>query len=420
MQKAEIWAPLWNHPTGYQEIQSFLSEGRADVGRRPASTGIEFAEAAASLGVDRGVTEFARYSLLKRRGDSYVALPAGRFPVRIRTESDLIRELNPLLRSVDGFLRGFKGEGPPARFLSARRGVDEAIYTLLIHGGATRAKYLVAAIGRLERLIAQREPERDPKLSRPVSGLSPQWIAAVDDGSIEVRIAAALASIGATGDVGPIRANLAPVDPMKPWKWGSGRGQVAWLGNSLTTRLASVLSRRMVDAQRTGARGNPLWGAIRLSPKDVSALIDGDIDESLIEDLLFGFTWIRWGDTEALRTVREDLMAQKGWRRPTAERLVPRSFALLKLLFLSGEIKTSGEAITIKPESSILPRLIGGHVQDACKVAGRRLSSAGLIPITTDFPDGGDGVRMAAALLLPIQGEQEIMRLVFRPQQKKA
>ncbi len=414
--KAEIWAPLWDRPAGYNELRSFLSEGRADVGRRPASTGIEFAEAASSLGVDRGVTEFVRYSLLKRRGDNYVALPAGRFLVSARTESDLIRELNQLLGTVDNFLRRFKGDGLPASFSSARREIDEAIYTLLIHGGATHVKYLVAAIGRLERLMAQ----RGPKLARPVSGLSPRWIAAVDDGSIEVRIAAALASIGATGDVGPIRANLAPVDPAKPWRWGSGRGQIAWHGNSLTSRLASVLSRRMMDAQRTGAERNPLWGAISLSPEDACALIDGRVDESLIEELLFGFTWIQWSDTEALRTVRRDLMVQKGWRRPTTERPVPRSFALLKLLFLPRGIKMSGDVIAIRPEPSIVPLLKGGHIKDACKVAGRRLSSVGLIPISTDFLDGGDGVRIAATLLLPIQREEEIMRLVLRPQQKEA
>lgn len=416
--RAEIWTPLWNYPAGYREIRSFLGEGRADVGRRPASTGIEFAEAASSLGVDRGVTEFVRYSLLKRRGDSYVALPAGRFRVSARTESDLIRELNQILRSVDGFLRRFRGDGPPASFSSARREIDEAIYTLLIHGGAVHVKYLVAAIGRLERLIARRGHERDPKLARPVSGLSPQWIAAADDGSIEVRIAVTLASIGATGDVGSIRANLAPVDPKMPWRWDNGRGQVAWHGNSLTSRLTSVLSRRMMDAQRTGAERNPLWGSIALSPEDVSALIDGTVDESLVEDLLFGFTWIRWSDTETLSTVRRDL-TRSGWGRPIIRKLVPRSFALLKLLFLPGGIRVNGERVTIRPEPSIVPLLKGGHIQDACRIAARRLSSAGFVPITSSFPNGDDGVRIAAALLLPIQSEQEIMRLVIRPKQEK-
>jgi len=257
----EIWAPLWGRPTGYRELRSFLSEGRADVGRRPAATGIEFAEAASSLGVDRGVTEFVRYSLLERRGRNYVALPAGRFPVSARTESDLIRELNQLLGSVDNFLRKFKGDGPPASFSSARREIDEAIYTLLIHGGATHVKYLVAAIGRLERLMAQRGPERDPKLARPVSGLSPRWIVAADDGSIEVRIAAALASIGATGDVGPIRANLAPVDPAKTLEMGHWPGS-GCLARKLTHFQAHVRAFSKDDGRsENGCRTKPALGS---------------------------------------------------------------------------------------------------------------------------------------------------------------
>lgn len=415
----EIWAPIWIRPSGYREIRAFLSEGRADVGRKSASNGIEFAEAASSLGVDRGVSEFVRYSLLRRRGDSYVALPGGRFSVRVRTESDLVRELDLPLRRVDGFLRGFKGQGPPARFVSARRGIDEAIYSLLQHGGATHVKNLVAAIGKLEQLIAQRGGGGNPKLSGPISGLSPRWIVAADDGSTEVRIAAALASIRATGDVGPIRSNLAPVDPRKPWTWADGRGQTAWEGNSLSARMSSVLSRRMMDAQKFDTRSNPLWGEIRISPGDVSALIEGDIDEALVEDLLLGFTWIDWSDQDAVLAVRRDLMERKRWWKPTEDRLVPRSWALLKLLFFSGQMTVDVERVTIKPEPAIVPLLNAGRVNDACKVAGRRLSSAGLYPLTADFPDRTDGIRLAAALLLPVYGKQRIMRLVLRPTEKK-
>lgn len=85
--RAEIWAPLWDRPVNYPELRTFFGEGRADVGSHPAADAIGFAEAAGSLGVDRGVSSFARYLLLKRRGDSYVALPAGRFPVHYRAEA---------------------------------------------------------------------------------------------------------------------------------------------------------------------------------------------------------------------------------------------------------------------------------------------------------------------------------------------
>ena len=211
--RAEIWAPLWEKPAGYREIRTFLSEGRADVGRRSASSGIEFAEAASSLGVDRGVSEFVRYSLLKRRGDSYVALPAGRFSVHDRSESDLVQELDAPLRKIDGFLRKFKEV--PARLKTARRQIDESIFDLLQNGGPSRVKSLIAALGRAEQLIASRDPSKPPKLNSPVNGLSPNWLVAADDGSLEIRIAAALASIVGSGDVGPIRANLAPSRPLK-------------------------------------------------------------------------------------------------------------------------------------------------------------------------------------------------------------
>ena len=412
--RAEIWVPLWKRPASYREIRSLLSEGRADLGRTPASNGIEFAEAATSLGIDRGISEFVRYSLLKRRGDNYVALPAGRFPVGFRTESDLLRELNPLLRIIDRFKR----DETPARFTSARRRIDEAIYDTLLHGGATHLKYLIAAIGQLEKLISHSGHHGNPIVGRPLSGLHPKWIVAADDGSIEMRIAVALASIRGTGGVGPIRSNLEPVDPQKPWSWGSGRGQISWEGNSFTTCLSSVLARRMMDANRLGTEKNPLYGAIQLCYEDISALIEGNLDESLIEDLLFGLTWIRWEEKTEVSAVRRELMHHHGWGRPVVHTIVPRSFALLKLLFLPGGIRREGEPIIIKPEASIIPLLCAGRIMDACTIAGRRLRSTGLIPITTSFPNGNNGIRITAALLLPIQDEKEMMKLVLKPQDK--
>jgi len=412
--RAEIWAPLWKNPASYREIRAFLSEGRADVGRKMAASGIEFAEAASSLGVDRGISEFVRYSLLKRRGESYVALPTGRFSVKARSKSDLVRELHPLLRRTDWFLRGFKGQGPPARFVSARRGIDSAIYDLLLHGGAVHVKYLIAAIGKMEQLLAQRGPLGDPKLRSPISGLSSKWLLEADDGSVEVRIAAALASIRDTGKVGPIRANLAPVDPEMPWAWVNGHGQMAWTGNSLSTRLASVLARRMMDADRLDTKYNPLWGEIWLSDQDVAAFIEGDVDEHLIQDLLFGFTWIKWGDKDAVKEVRKKL----GWERPVTERVVPRSWILLKLLFLPGKIELDKNKISIRSEPSIVPLLNAGHIRDACKVAERRLISSELVPIASDFPDGDDGIRIAAALILPVRDKQKMTKkvLVSKPE----
>ena len=397
--RSEIWAPLWGRPSGYPEVRALFSEGRADVGRRRAADGIEFAEAASSLGTDRGITHFVRYSLLKRRGDSYIALPVGRFQVQAKSESDLVRQLEPLLDRVDAFLRRFPSD-PPARFLLARRAIDEALYALLLHGGTSRFKGLVAAVGRLEQLFAQRDTVAKPSLPRPLSGLDPAWVAAADDGTLEVRLAGALASIAPTGDVGSIRANLALIDPARPWQWATGQGQRAWSGASLSARMASALARRMMDATRLNCKSNPLHARLALCPEDAAGFIEGDIDESLVEDLLFGFCWVDWHEYEAVRRLRSALHA---WRRPVSSRIVPASWALLKLLFLPGPIRTAeGAEISVRAEPSVLPLLEAGRVGEACRVAQRRLFAAGLAPARPEFPQFENGLRLAAALLLPV------------------
>src|SRR5205085_2533127 len=128
----------------YAELQTLLREGRASIQGTAAKNGLEFAEAACSLGVDRGIEQFVRYSLLKRRGDSYVALPAGKFPTGYKSETDLVRELQGFLNRLD------------ARKLSKsvddlRRNIDAAIFQVLLKGGKERVREMAAALGRLVR-----------------------------------------------------------------------------------------------------------------------------------------------------------------------------------------------------------------------------------------------------------------------------
>lgn len=410
--RKEVWMPLWNRPVQYEELRAVLREGRADIGRKPATNGIEFAEAVASLGVDRGITDFVRYSLLKRRGKSFIALPSGRFPVEARSESDLVRNLHPLLDRVDRFLRSFTKHDPPARFTSCRREIDEAIYQLLLRGGSAYVKKLMAMIGRMEQLFAERDQTKEPKLHAPLYGLDPKWLLAVDDGSLEVRLAAALASIGPTDKVGSIRANLSPIDPGNPRRWHVGKGQAHWLGNSLAMRLANLFQHRMMDAKRLQCRSNPTWGSIKLIVEDAAAFIEGNLDESLVEDLLFGFALIRWDDKDAVCQVANELFVR--WSKPVAHQVIPRSWALLKHLYWPGPlIESNGKEIKVIPESAIIPLLCANRVGDACTIAARRLFIAGLTTTHARLPDHQDGARIAAALLFPLRSLRSISKLVI-------
>jgi CRISPR-associated protein Csx17 len=404
--RAELWTPLWDRAITYGELKTFIAEGRADVGRRIASNTIEFAEAVSSLGVDRGITEFVRYDLLKRHGNNFIAIPAGRFPVTYRRESDLISELHPILSKLDMFLREFKN--PPAQYSSARRNIDEAVYDALLKGGAQRLKSIIVAIGDIEMLLAIRDLKKEPKLKRPLSGLTARWLNAADDGTVEFRIARALSSIGPTERVGPIRANLEPVDPNAPYKWSTEGHQMEWRGNSLAARMANLLSRRMMDAARLNAARNPLFAEFKLTMNDIATFIDGATDDILIERLLFGMQWIEWTDVEGVsRAVRNATMTTTD-----SEGIFPRHWALLKLLFLPHDINfIQGCSVTVVPEQAVLPLLKSGRIMDACEIARRRLFSSGLNPLKAGVANFGNGERIAAALLLPVWQTRKLYSL---------
>ncbi len=407
--RAEIWVPLWRNPLGIKELKAFLSEGRAEVGRRIAANGIQFAEAASSFGVDRGVGDFVRYSLLKRRGDSYVALPTGVFHVGLRKETDLIRELETILMRLDAFLR--KMQSMPSEFSSARRQIDEMMFEVLLRGGSVRMKRLVMAIGKMEKLLAIRDITKEPILKSPMVGLSPRWLVAADDGSIEYRVAAALASLRPTGKVGPIRANLAPVDPRRPYAWVSNDMQMAWAGKDFSARLSGLLIRRMMDAERLNCDTNPLRTELRLRTEDIAYFMERPIDDAMIEDLLFGLMWVNMDRREATGKACGVLAGR--WRQPILQQPIRRDWALLKLLFLPHDVRRGGKEVRIKPEPSVVPLLRAGRIGDACKIASRRLYSCGLPSISSSFQDGAEGGRIAAALLLPVSNEMNLMDMAL-------
>jgi CRISPR-associated protein Csx17 len=266
----------------------------------------------------------------------------------------------------------------------------------------------------MEKLFAQRELTKEPKLAAPLAGLSPRWILAADDGSIEVRLAAALASLEACGKVGPLRANLAPVDPAKPWEWARKNLQSAWSGNTVEARLVGVLTRRMMDAERLNAPGNPVAARLALHPLDAVALVTGKLDAGRLEDLLFGMTWIRWDTAPAsVAAYRE---ASRRWATPLRVSVMPRTYVLLKHLFLPEGVRLPGQAkmISIRAEPSVIPLLRANRISQACAVAQRRLFGSGLNVLRAVFPDSADGTGLAAALLVPVRQSARFTQMILQ------
>jgi CRISPR-associated protein Csx17 len=219
--RGELWLPLWRHACSTREIKMLLGEGRAEIGRRRATSGVTFARAAASLGVDRGIDAFVRYEFQERLGQSYLASPLGHFRVRTQRNVDLLQEVDNWLALLR---RACHDDTTPPRFAAALRRIDAAIFDFCRYGDKARMAEILCALGNAERELANGEKFRktNKRTIQPVPLLSAAWILACDDGSAEFRLALALASIHGSrdGQVGNLRTNLEPVEHKgSRWTW---------------------------------------------------------------------------------------------------------------------------------------------------------------------------------------------------------
>jgi CRISPR-associated protein Csx17 len=397
----ETWLPLWHNPATYGEVKYLFGEGRTVIGRRIARTGIEFSRAVGTLGVDRGIDAFERYAFLERRGQSYAAVPAGRIAVGYRPGVEVLDEFDAPDTQIRRFLSGFTNK--PATFQSAKQRIDETTFKYCQRPDPFNFSALVRAIGSFEKLVSLRDRALRPSMDRPLFGISPRWIGYSDDGSIEVRIAASLASIHRTGDVGPFRTTLSRVDPLRPWQWSQDQRGKCWFGNSLAERLSGILSRRVMEAERSSTSKMPIEGALSLSPYDIMAFLIGDCDDTKIEELLWGFSLIDW-KKPGLSEVR------RAWEKPLAEISLSRAWCLLKLLHTPGKIR----GIVIRREPRIVPLLLSGRIQDACEVAIRRLMVSELHPFDVTYEESFEPIRLIGSLLIPVKDQWKLESLALK------
>lgn len=446
----EIWLPLWHRPGTIGELRSLLAEGRAEAGNRPARCGVDIVRSIATLGVDRGVNAFCRYAIVKGRvgGDNYnTAASLGRIAVTERPSADLLCEIDPWL---DSFRRACSGDNVPARFTAALRNIDAAVFDFCRYGGASHFTDILIALGRAEREMALtpgKIGQSNTKVA-PLAGLSVDWIRAAmgtpdgtafDPGSTdpEFQIALALAGVraaeGEQGKVGPLRSNL---EPFSTWydkierrtraKWAEKDRAVVWNAADLSTNLAAVLTRRVMDGERKGCENLPITPSsdrLAASPAAIAAYMRGGLDQQRIEDLLWGLMLV---DLRTLNAAPRDPRHRAGIDE------LPSIFCLLKLLFLPRDLRVStgrngkpywqivweGQRGThrIRPEPTILTLLRGGRVGEAAAIAMRRLRASGLTPLPHRRSGGPsrdevwrevwlsprEGQRLAAALLIPI------------------
>jgi CRISPR-associated protein Csx17 len=418
--RGEIWLPIWTRFASFTELQHTFREGRSDVAGRTARDGITFAQAIATLGIERGIEAFTRFQFQARLGDNFLATSIGRFLVRAHAHADLLRE-------VDWWLSSYRwrcGEKESnSRFSAALRRIDRAIFDYCRYGGDAFFQAILIALGAAERELANGETFRfdakqDRVKVRPLSGLSERWITAAADHSVECEIALALAAVfDAFDKIGPLRANLEAFDWHKR-TWSKATHSIVWHSEDLTTNLSGVLSRRVLDAFRLQCERLPLAFRVPASLDAIAQFLAREVDDERISALLWGFLPVEIPERGELRG------------EPRSAIPLPRAYALLKLCFLPFPIEINGVDHEIGPEPAILALLESGRVRAACEVALRRLRASGLRPLgdkrghtagssmALALAEGlaFDGPRLAAALLIPISpgAVQALCRQVLR------
>ncbi len=408
--RAEMWLPLWRQPTNQRELESLLSEGRAVVNRRKSKTGIDFARAIGTLGIDRGITKFERYGFHQRNGLSNFAVPLGAFNVATQPQAaaSLLED-----QSIDLWLSRFRSSisnNSPASAGRALRAIESAILKLCQRGSASDIQQLLIALGEAEAAIAVspklRDGDKGAGLS-PVPRLGMDWLKHADDRSPEFRLATALASVWHT-EVGPIRKHLEPIDlevfnkGRLKWLEVANSPSIVWTSGNLVRNLNAVLNRRLIEVVQTGKQKGeqdllaPLDGKYPASLSDVHAFINGQIDEQRLEALFKGLMLLDW----KRRIPNSVYPPQDSIEASSSD----AGYALLKLCHLSHPYQE--KAIKLQPQ--IIARALSGDAAGATSLAARRLRVSGIPPAINQVHLSSEKIqRITAALMFPISSKSE-------------
>ena len=402
--RAEFWAPLWGQPVNLHELHHLVSEGRAQLGKRQVSNGTNFARAVAGLGTERGIARFQRYGFLVRNGLAYLAAPLGSF--QVRGGHDTAQQAN-LLFNLDPWLERLRsaatGRNAPAGLGTVLRQIDQAIMDFCQRGQPRDLQDVLIAVGHADRWLATSSLRKGKYPIIPLNRLSWEWLRHADDRTVEFRLARALASIlpgqknGQT-EVGPIRENLEPVEIRQRADWNESSTSLVWTGGNALSNMLAVLERRSLDGRRSNLDYLPLTSAYTARLDDVAAFLNGGVDVERITDLVLPLSCIRYQ-----RESETDMAFEQ-----SAPFDLPAAYAVMKLTLLPGKFDCPdfGETKDISMEPQMLAMLRAGRVNDAYRVASRRLKASGLRPLCDDSGLADRSVlssRLAAALLFPLE-----------------
>lgn len=398
--RGELWMPLWEKPLGLRDLKYLFSEGRASLGRRTATNGLDFARAVATLGVSRGLKRFIRYGIYQRSGKSYLATPLSLLPVREEKlkGADLLSDIDYWLSKIRNLATD---ENWPVRAREIPRYIYDCIFNYLEKGDVPSFQRLVIYLGKAEMVLSAIVSAGDARRIPPLN-LHHAWAELADDGTPEFRLAYALSCIGWTGtDLNPVRMDLQLVDI---WPEKQGGHRAYWSDKNRKTVpyvndpiwfLVSILERRCVAGKKEERDLVPIGSVSNVSLEDIQRFLEGSLDYKKIIDLFLGLILIN-----DLKPMRASIRAEQ--QRTDKIYELPRDYILLKACHLPEPILIDGVRVSIPYDLRIGSLLRARRLGDACSYASKKLKGLGIVPISDFGREGIDPIRLYASLLIPI------------------
>lgn len=305
---SELWAPIWQKPTTWTEVEAVFRTGLAELDGNPASAPHEFAVAALRAGVDAGISEFVRFELRQTTSSQvFEAVPCNLVRVASARNRDHSRLLTPLINS--GWLGRLPSDPNDPKQRGKFKGFRGPVESVIVHlaeepDDPLRWRTLLGEIARAQQRVDRNTHLRERCL--PVPGLSPQWVdRAWPDPPLEIRVARAIGSIQArsqpreTASRGsePILVNIFGVDvPISGKRWFPKvrPNRTVWHEGAVTRAMIDILLRRLVDAGNFAR--HPLYAQRCCRLSDIAGFLAGPscFDDFLLSMWLPPLALIEW------------------------------------------------------------------------------------------------------------------------------
>ena len=399
--RGEQWMPLWSQPLTLGELRRLLSEGRAQIGSRPARSPVDFARAVAGLGCARGIAAFQRYGYIERNGQSKLAVPLGRFRVPEKVSPHL-RCLEDLSGWLERLHLHAKPAEAPARIVQVQKRLSEAVLSVTQRPDEqNRWQNLLSTLAEAEGFLREGSDLR----VGPVPPLRPEWVTAADDGSAEFRLAVACAlqtwELRGKQPVDRVRRHWLPLDKGR-FAASSSSGErirrgpeVVIMGKRGLDDAIALVRRRLVEAGQERARRLPLVSAPGAAayPSDLARLLAGQVDLDRTMKLacalmaVDGSKWAARPMPPAPPAGDDGALPEEAWM-------------VIRLAMAPWPLPNKGE---VGVDPVILRRLESGDAAAAVRTAARRLLKAGIVAAPRFAFSSPETARLwAAALAFPI------------------